>query len=75
MSRSVRVVPPPAANAFATWVYTNTTYIPDPATVNVRLNLWLMNGIPPSDGQPIEVIIDAFHLVTDEVYLPVVVRP
>ncbi len=66
---------PAPADAFATWVYTNTTYIPDLGTANVHLNLWLMNGNPPSDVQPIEVIIDAFHLVADEVYLPVNLRP
>lgn len=66
---------PAPGDAFETWVYTDTTYIPAPATVNVHLNLWLINGDPPSDGQPIEVIIEAFHLVADEVYLPVVLRP
>jgi hypothetical protein len=66
---------PAPADAFKTWVYTDTTYIPTPATVNVHLNLWLIDGSPPSDGQRIEVIIEAFHLVTDEVYLPVVLGP
>ena len=66
---------PNPPDAFATWVYTNTISIPDPATVNVRLNLWLLNGNAPSDGQPIEVVIEAFYFLSDEVYLPVILRP
>lgn len=70
-----RTLNPAPADAFKTWVYTDTTYIPAPATVNVHLNLWLIDGNPPSDEQPIEVIIEAFYLVADEVYLPVVLGP
>jgi hypothetical protein len=27
----------------------------------VRLNLWLMDGRPPTDGREIEVVIDRFE--------------
>jgi len=42
-----------------TWTYTGSDN-PPPGNGNARINLWLMNGSPPSDGQEVEVIIQAF---------------
>jgi hypothetical protein len=43
------------------WSYTNTAYIPPPGAGNARINLWLLNGAAPSDGQDVEVIIKSFE--------------
>jgi hypothetical protein len=34
--------------------------IPAPGGEHVRLNLWLDQGNPPTDGQPVEIIIPSF---------------
>jgi len=34
--------------------------VPRPGGENVRLNLWLSGGAPPTDGQEVEVIADSF---------------
>lgn len=44
----------------ANWRYTDAD-VPPAGAGNARLNLWLMNGVPPTDGQPVEVIIAAFE--------------
>jgi hypothetical protein len=45
------------------WTYTNSQYIPPtaPGAGNARINLWLIDGVPPSDGQRVEVIIKSFQ--------------
>jgi hypothetical protein len=43
----------------ATWTYTGADILPASAG-NARINLWLLNGAPPSDAQPVEVIVTAF---------------
>lgn len=45
------------------WTYTNTIYIPPAGAGNARINLWLLNGWPPSDSQNVEVIIKSFQFV------------
>jgi hypothetical protein len=45
------------------WAYTNPTYIPPVGAGNARINLWLLNGWAPSDGQNVEVIIKSFQFV------------
>jgi hypothetical protein len=38
--------------------------IPAPgATTNARINLWLLNGLPPSDNKPVEVILKSFEFI------------
>jgi hypothetical protein len=44
----------------ARWAFTNAAAIPPSCDENVRLNLWLVNGNPPLNGQPAEVIINQF---------------
>jgi len=41
----------------------NTQDIPRPGDENARINLWLMHGLPPSDGQEVEVVIRKFEFV------------
>lgn len=49
---------PPASNILSGWTYTQA--VPQPGDENVRLNLWLNGGLPPSNGQQEEVIISSF---------------
>lgn len=42
----------------------NPIIIPAPgATTRARMNLWLLNGLPPSDGKPVEVVIRSFEYI------------
>ena len=43
----------------ATYVYRGTD-VPKPGDERVRLNLWLFGGAAPSDGQPVEIVIESF---------------
>jgi hypothetical protein len=52
---------PTSANVISNWSYTLT--VPPTGDENVRLNLWLFNGSPPSDNQEVEVIIRSFEFV------------
>lgn len=47
------------ANLIETWTYTGPD-VPPAGNGNVRINLWLLNGWAPTDGQPEEVIIESF---------------
>lgn len=42
------------------WDYTGSD-IPLPDNENARINLWLFNGLAPSDGNEVEVIFDGFE--------------
>ncbi len=49
-------------NQFASWVYkpaAYSKYIPQ-KPLPVHLNLWLYRGLPPTDGQTVEVIVKRF---------------
>ena len=48
------------SGVIARWAFTNAAAIPPSCDENVRLNLWLVNGNPPINGQPAEVIINQF---------------
>lgn len=48
-----------AGSPIASYAYTGTD-VPPTGDERVRLNLWLFNGSAPTDGQPVEVIIDSF---------------
>jgi len=44
------------------WTYTGPD-LPAPGKENARINLWLFNGAPPSDGEAVEVVVTKFlHL-------------
>ena len=51
------------------WVYTGDD-IPPAGEENVRINLWLNNGEPPSDGQETEVIIKKFEYTQNDTTPP-----
>ncbi len=44
---------------YSQWTYTGKDN-PIPRTEKVHMNLWLMNGLPPSNGQEFEVIVERF---------------
>ena len=41
------------------WLYEGLD-VPQPGGENARMNLWLFRGMPPSNGQPIEVVVHGF---------------
>jgi hypothetical protein len=47
----------------ASWTCTGDD-IPPAGEGNARINLWLLNGDPPSDGEEAEVIIEAFEFAS-----------
>lgn len=52
-----------ATNLISSWVFTNAVDVPQSGDENVRLNLWLVDGTPPSDNNEVEVIIKSFNFV------------
>ena len=52
---------PNPTNVIATWSYALT--VPQTGDENVRLNLWLFQGAPPTDNQESEVILKNFQFV------------
>jgi hypothetical protein len=55
-------VPNPAApNVISNWNY--TLAVPQSGDENVRINLWLVNGTPPTDNHEVEFIIKSFQFV------------
>jgi hypothetical protein len=56
--------PPTLGNEIEIWPYAGPN-IPAPGgAVNARINLWLFNGVPPSNGQKVEVVIKSFSHVS-----------
>jgi hypothetical protein len=51
--------PPNSDDILQSWVFTNSGAVPQPEA-GVRMNLWLRDGLPPADGQEIEVICKRF---------------
>jgi hypothetical protein len=51
---------PNLGSVINTWLYTGPD-VPPAGYGNARINLWLLNGAPPSDGQGAEVIIERFE--------------
>jgi hypothetical protein len=50
---------PVPGNQIDSWLYSGPDLAPA-GQGNVRIDLWLINGDPPSDGQEAEVVIDSF---------------
>ncbi len=46
----------------AAWTYTGPD-VPPAGGENARINLWLFNGAPPTDGQEIEIVFDRFEFI------------
>jgi hypothetical protein len=59
----LRPAPPSAEVLIASHSFTQD--IPHAGGEQVRMNLWLDGGVPPSDLQPVEVIIDHFTFSGD----------
>ena len=52
------------------WSYTGAD-VPPVGAGNARINLWLYNGVPPSNGQRVEVVIESFQHPTVFADVPV----
>ena len=52
-----------ATNLIAAYVFTNAADVPQSGDENVHLNLWLINGTPPTDNNEVEVVIQSFNFV------------
>lgn len=50
-------------NLIASYVFTNAAAVPQSGDENVRLNLWLVRGNPPTDNNEVEVVIRSFNFV------------
>ncbi|MCK4339511.1 MAG: T9SS type A sorting domain-containing protein [Candidatus Cloacimonetes bacterium] len=57
---------PSSNDLIESWTYTGSD-IPTPGDENPRINLWLFNGVPPSDGEDIEIIIQCFEFTSDTI--------
>ncbi|MEK7720157.1 MAG: hypothetical protein AAB347_11230 [Bacteroidota bacterium] len=53
---------PSAANILQQWQY-NGSNIPTDSNETVKINLWLYQGIPPSDQQEAEMVISGFEFL------------
>ncbi len=60
--RGHRVDTPRTGDLVAEWVYTGS-FVPPPGDETPRINLWLLNGQPPTDGREVEVIISRFEFI------------
>jgi hypothetical protein len=52
-----------ATNLIASYIFTNAANVPQSGDEAVHLNLWLINGNPPTDNNEVEVIIQSFNFV------------
>ncbi len=65
--------PPDPGDEIESWSYTGANNPPE-GKGNARINLWLLGGNPPSDGQEVEVIVAAFDFAPHKIYLPLLLR-
>ena len=56
------VLPALPSQFIQNWNYTGAS-IPLPSTEKLRINLWLYKGTPPSNGLPVELIINDFRIL------------
>ena len=61
----------PPTNTFISWTVSDSSRIPLARDENGRINLWLLNGLPPANGQEIEVIINRFVFVPLQIPPPI----
>ena len=52
-------IPGATADQIATWTYTGSD-LPPAGQGNARINLWLLDGDAPTDGQSVEVVVTNF---------------
>jgi len=50
-------------NLISSWVFTNAGAVPQSGDENVRLNLWLVLGNPPTDSNEVEIVLKRFNFV------------
>jgi len=65
--------PPDPGDEIESWFYTGAS-VPPEGKGNARINLWLLGGNPPSDGQEVEVVVAAFDFASHKIYLPLLLR-
>jgi hypothetical protein len=66
--------PPAPGDEIDAWLYAGAD-TPPAGRGNARINLWLLGGNPPSDGQEVEVIVEVFSFSTNgKIYLPILLR-
>lgn len=54
---------PAPTNLLSAWTFAEEAAVPQTGDENVRVNLWLINGVPPTDHQEAEFIIRSFEFV------------
>ena len=54
--------PPDPSDEIESWLYAGTD-IPPEGDENARINLWLLDGNPPSDSEAVEIVIEAFEFI------------
>lgn len=59
----------PISPILSAWTYQGSD-IPIPGGEQIRLNLWLVNGQPPVDGEEVEVVISRFVFVPQNIPPP-----
>jgi hypothetical protein len=48
------------------WSYAGADTPPAGGSANARINLWLLNGRPPSDEKEIEIVLSSFEFIPQE---------
>ena len=54
---------PNPTNVIGAWVFANASAVPQTGDENVRINLWLLFGHAPTDGQEVELVLKSFQFV------------
>jgi hypothetical protein len=54
---------PNRTNVIGAWEFANAPAVPQTGDENVRINLWLLFGLPPTDAQEVELVIKSFQFV------------
>ncbi len=54
---------PEPTNIISDWTFTDAAAVPQSGDENVRLNLWLIYGNPPTDGDEVEIVVSSFLFV------------
>ena len=54
---------PAPTDVISSWTFTDAAAVPQTGDENVRLNLWLIRGNPPTNNQEVEFVIKSFDFV------------
>jgi hypothetical protein len=65
---------PAPTNIISAWTFAQAAAVPQTGDENVRINLWLINGTPPTDNQEVEFVIKSFQFVPLGPPLPAVLE-